>query len=340
MTATPPPPVITITNPADPRPLSDVIGQGPEKPPRRLSRTQVRLAWLAAVIVGTTGAGVFAVARINEAHRLDREALREVGLVVTSQGALPEEGADRLPLLLVSTGSHPLTILSASVGITGYPPLEADSNTLLPDEPSVVGFAIPGSCPDSLASPGVDLPLVLTVRTYRGDERTVRVPVGGDGGFGVAFFFQTMERCGLFPPAFSIQSRLPTSSTREGNDLLLTLPLVNRARAARTISDVTVNGGLRLRNAVPTTVLGGRETVSLQLRLAIRDCSEALAIWALVPQPGPDSSFRGVVGGGTVDVVVTGDGTTATTNILGAGDDIIGQWISDVCPSTPGNGGG
>ena len=332
MAAHPPPPVVTITNPADPRPLSDVIGYGPARPPRKLSRTQVRLAWLTAVILATTAAGVLAVARINEARRLDREALREVGLLASSQGISPLESEGVAPLVLLSTGSHPLTVLSASLGLPGFPPLAAHDNTLQPDEPGVVYFTMPATCPRSVPW-DTETPLVLTVRTYRGDERTVRIPAGGDAGFGAAFFFQTMERCALFPVELSIVNRLPTSSTQQGRELLLTLPVSNRSRATRTISDMTVNGGLLLRSHLPTTTIPGNGTATLQVRLAIRDCSEALSVWAFTPQTGPEASFRGTTGGGTLNVLVSGDGTTASTALLGAGDDVIAPWIAGLCPA-------
>src|SRR5437899_689716 len=112
MAAPLPPPVITITDPSAPGPLSDVIGREPKRAPRRLSRAQRALAVLTAAVVGTTGAGFWALGHLREGDQLDRAAVREVSVVAA---VADESGADshHVELALLNDGPHPVTVLSA-----------------------------------------------------------------------------------------------------------------------------------------------------------------------------------------------------------------------------------
>ena len=328
----PPPPVITITNPAAPGPLSDVIGVEASRPPRRLTSAQRRLAWLAAVIAATTALGLWGAGRIRTGDRLDRQALRELGIVPVGGDASLLSGTDDVDLSLLSTGPHPVTVVSARLAVPGYPTLRADHNELTPHEPEVVTFASPAACPASLPM-SFDAPIELRVRTYRGDERTLELPSGSTtDAFTAGFALQTMDRCGLYPPAFSIETRTPVGAEQRGHDLLFTLSLHNRSRAERSISSLRVNGGLQLRGGTSTIVLSGGETTNLPLRLHVADCPLALGSWALVPQQqGFAPAFR-VVGGGSLEATVMGDGTvTDSIGLLNAGDELITHWVRETC---------
>src|SRR4051794_10302654 len=125
-----PPPVITITDPSSPLPLSDVIGEEPSRPPRRLSTNQRRLAALVALIVATAYGGIWAVSRIREGHRLDREAVAELTLAV----AASQEVGGALELTLLNSGRHPVRLLSARLEAPGYPTMPAQSNLLRPHD--------------------------------------------------------------------------------------------------------------------------------------------------------------------------------------------------------------
>jgi hypothetical protein len=327
MAEPPPPPVITITDPHHAAPLSDVIGEEPARPPRRLTPAQKRLAWLCAAIVATVYGGIWGVTRIRTAQRLDRQALAEVS-VVLSGGDSPTVGTDSIELVVLSTGPHPLTVLSARVAAPGFPLLEADDNRLRPREPAIVTFSTVSDCPRSV-SLALDASLVLRVRTYRGDEKTLELPPEEAGGSGL--LFQLMEHCGLFSPGNSLQVDAP-GGFPIGDDLTVTLPLHNRASSARTITRVTVNGGLRVVSVDTPVQLEGRGQASLAVRLHVTDCPAALGTWALEPQDqGFTPTFRGV-GGGSLDTTVAGDGVEEEAlGLLSAGDPMLTDWIQRTC---------
>src|SRR3954470_16173254 len=168
----PPPPVITITNPSAPGPLSDVIGKEPRRAPRRLSRAQRALALLTAAVVGTAATGVWALGHIREGDQLDRAAVREVSVVAA---VADESGADEhhVELALLNDGPHPVTVLSARLDAPGFPALAADENRRLPPHnPQVVSFPLPRRCPTTLRAT-FEGPVLLRLRTYRGAETTV-----------------------------------------------------------------------------------------------------------------------------------------------------------------------
>jgi hypothetical protein len=330
----PPPPVVTIINPAASGPLSDVIGPEASRPPRQLTPTQRRLAWLAVVIVTTTALGGWGASRIRATDRLDREALREVqvGLVGGDTSSLAG-GAGRVDLALLSNGPHPVTVVSVRLDVPGFPTLPADPNRLRPHEPELVTFPSPSVCPASL-SRAFDAMILLRVRTYRGDETTLRLATSpAAGAYSAGFVFESMERCGLYPPGLSLEAQRPTGTSRRGRDLDLTLPLRNRSAAERTITSLQLSGGLALRDQAPRIVLAGGMTVELPLRLHLTDCETALGSWGLaLQQQGFTPTFRGAPGGGSLDATVVGDGRTErAANLLSAGDEVVGQWVLDTC---------
>jgi hypothetical protein len=332
----PPPPVITITNPSEPRPLSDVIGREPVRAPRRLSRAQRGLAVLAAAAVGTAAAGVWSVGRIQEDRRLDRAAVREVHVVAA---AANEDGPDQdhVNLALLNQGPHPVTVLSARLDVPGFPALPADANSLPPDNPQLVTFPLPRHCPDSLRATFL-APVLLRLRTYRGAETTIRFDgEGSTGEFAAGFVFTTMARCGVYPPEFSLETT-GLAARSSGADLIVDVDVHNRSRLPRSLDALSVEGGLRLTTVGATIDLAGDETVQVQLRLSIDDCRAALGSWAFTPQQqGFTPTFRGIPGDGEVTGQVSGDGVAAphVALLVAAQDDTVRQWVVDRChPST------
>jgi hypothetical protein len=333
MAEQPAPPVVTITNPAAPGPLSDVIGIEGSRPPRRLTPAQRRLAWLATVIVATAALGMWGVARIKDDHRLDREALRELVVALAGVGGTELSGNGDLDLALLNNGPHPVTVVSVRLDVPGFPTLHARRNQLRPHEPQLVSFAPFRSCP-AAASTGADAVIRLRVRTYRGDETTLLLTTPlTTGSFSAGFVLETVERCGLYPPRLSLEARSPTAAGRQGPDLLLTLPVHNRSHAERTIADLTVGSGLELRAANVPLILRGEQTVSLRLQLAIVDCETALGSWGFaVEQQGFAPVFGGAAGGGSLDATVVGDGTTELArDLLVAGEELVGEWVFESC---------
>jgi hypothetical protein len=317
MAAQPPPPVVTITDPAAPGPLSDVIGQEPNRPQRRLTPAQRRVAWLCAIIVATTCGGIWAVDRIRTGQRLDRQALAEVS-VVLSGGDVPALGTDdvdSLELIVLSTGRHPVTVLSARLGALGYPTMLAEDGRLRSDEPTTVTFRGSYRCRESMFD-GLAAPIVLRVRTYRGDVKALQLLP--DNTLRAALAVQIGDRCGLFSPADSLV-RDAARGFPVGNDLIATVPLHNRARSQRTITSVTVNGGLQVVTVDTPYVLAARGDGSLSVRLRVADCSAALVTWA---QPGR----------GSLDAAVAGDGVVETSpGLISAGDETLTTWIETIC---------
>lgn len=333
MAEQPAPPVITITNPAAPAPLSDVIGVEAARPPRRMTRAQRRTAWLAAVIVATGALGIWGVARIRQDHRLDQEAVRELIVALAGVDSTEPSPTGDLDLALLSDGPHPVTVVSVRLDVPGFPTVFARHNTLRPHEPQVVTFPSFQSCPAAIST-GFDAPIRLRVRTYRGDETTLRLstPLVA-GAYEAGFVYETMERCSLYPPRLSLESQPPTDAGRLGPDLLLNLPVRNRSHAERRIAELTVGSGLELSSASVPVVLRGEEITILRLQLHVADCETALGSWGFaVQQPRFSSTIRGGPGGGSLSATVIGDGSTELApDLLTAGDEVVGDWVLESC---------
>ncbi|MCW2673397.1 MAG: hypothetical protein JWP14_1986 [Frankiales bacterium] len=331
----PPPPVITITDPSAPAPLSDVIGEDAARPPRRLSAQQRRLAWLTTAIVVTGAAGVWAAGRIQRDHQLDRQALGELSVVtVTTDGV--SGGENHLDLSLLNQGPHPVTVVWARLDAAGFPELVADKNTLPPADPQLVSFPLPKRCPRTLGSV-FTAPVLLRVRTYRGDDRTLRFEGDpSESSFAAGFVFTTMARCGLFPPEFSLQLAGPVVTERLGGDLRLTLPVYNRSADQRSVASFAVSGGLALVASSTPVEIPGHGAARLQVRLRVTDCTAASGSWAFAAQQqGFTPTFRAVSGDGELDAVVNAQQATgvSATLLTAAGDNEVARWVLERCPS-------
>lgn len=339
MAEPPPPPVVTITNPSAPGPLSDVIGgvigKEPVRAPRRLTRAQRAVALLTAAVVGTAAAGVWAIGRIREDERLDRAAVREVAVV---SAAADEEGADQehVDLALLNEGPHPVTVLSARLDVPGFPALAADTNRLLPHNPQVVTFPLPRRCPKTLQASFTG-PVLLRLRTYRGTETTVRFDGGGStGAFAAGFVFTMMGRCGVYPPDFSLETT-GVQARQAGPDLVVRLQLRNRSGSPRSLDHVAVNGGLTVRGVVQPVRLPGHGVVEVEVRLGLVECAAALGSWGVTPQQqGFTPTFRGLPSDGAVTGDVSGDGNVAAdvSLLVVAQDAWVGRWVASRCPAT------
>ena len=335
MAEQPPPPVITITDPSAPGPLSDVLGDDVTRRPRRQTRQQRGLAWLTTAIVATGAVGVWAASQIEHDHRLNRQALREISIVTLTTDGF-SSGASHVQLSLLNEGPHRLTVVSARLDSPDFPELLAAGNTLPPKEPQLVSFSLPKTCPQSL-SQLLRAAVLLRVRTYRGDERTIRFkedPIGSS--FAAGFFFTTMARCGLYPPELSLQLAGPVNTERIGGDLRLTLTVYNRSADARSVASFAVSGGLALISSSTPVKLRGHEATHVRVRLRVTDCTAASGSWAFAAQQqGITQTFRIGSGDGELDAVVTAAAATGVTaTLLTAADgDEVARWVLERCPS-------
>lgn len=322
----PPPPVVTIVDPAAPGPLHDVVVL---EPAPRWTREQRLHAWLAAAAVVLAALGTYSAHQLRDDRRLDREALRGIALSSIATG-IADAGALRLALL--NQGREPVSVVSARVAAPGYGPLVAVPNTLAPGEPVVVRFRR-AACPRDVPA-RYDAPVDVLVRTYRGGTRTVRFAGLLDGSFIAGFLAAALESCGLYPPAFSLEVD-GVASRRAGPDLVLGLVLANRAQRPRTLVELLVGGGLALVRPGPPLALAAGGSGLVEARLRVVDCAAALGAWALVPQQqGFTPTYRSPPGGGSLDARVEGDGTTETAvGLVSAGSRTVTTWLRSVCPA-------
>ena len=302
-----PPPVVTIVDPAAPSALTDVLGH--EQPPVLTPEQRVP-ALLGLAVVALLVVGCLAASGIRRGQRLDREALRGVSLAAVTD--LQHVGA----LALVNEGPRPVSVLSAR--IAGLTSLAAKGpRRLAPSDPTLVTFAPPASCPTT-AGPSRDVE--LRVQTFRGTRATVTVT-------SESFVAGVLARCGLHPPAYSLELD-GVSATVRGTDLHLGLVVTNLAAERRVVQGFSVDGGLAVVSATPTALAAGGSGIA-QLRLRVVDCGAALGTWALVPQQqGFTPTYRAPTGGGSLDALVDGQ---RAPGLLTSGSDAVGAWVRARC---------
>lgn len=316
-----PAPVVTVRNPS---------GSAPEPEQLTLAEPgwtteQRRWAWqgLAALLV--LAAGVWsAVATAHDRDR-DRRELAAVALsAVADAGRTPD-----LALELLNQGPAPLEVVSARVVSPGFRSVEAAANTLQPGDPQRVVFRA-GSCPAS-ATADLGAAVEVRVRTLHGATRTLTYRGLLDGSFVGAFVSRSMQRCGLYAPAFSLEVS-GTSVRRVGRDLDLSLIVRNLARHPRTLQQLMTGGGLTVTRQHPLP-LGGGAAGSTTLRLHVADCGAALVAWGLVPQQqGFTPTYRGVEATGSLDADVLGDGRSErAVDLLAHSGYDVRTWVRDVC---------
>ncbi|MCU1624439.1 MAG: hypothetical protein JWL79_3284 [Frankiales bacterium] len=321
-----------MTRSSTPVPLSDVIGEDVGRPPRRMSTAQKRLAWLAAAIVTTGAAGGWAVGHLREEQRLDQAALQDVAVVAVA-GPDAAGRDNRISLTFLNQAHHPVTVLSAH--IAGLPNLPADGNSLAPDDPQPVTFALPTGCPAAL-----DLtlasPITLLVRTYRGGTATILITSDQGGRFLAGLTSGTTIRCGLLPPEVSLALTGLPVVRQVGADLLVDLLLRNDAAVPRTLAAVTATDGVTVVASDTPVHLAGKAAAVVPLTLRVTDCSAALSAWGVAPvQAGFTPTYRVISLDGEIDGTVssgsTHDGHTSLLN-ASQGIELIARWISKVCP--------
>jgi hypothetical protein len=321
-----------MTQPSIPAALSDVMGKDAGRPPRRMSPAQWRLAWLATAIVATGGAGVWAVGHVREDQRLDRAALQDVAVVAVA-GTDAAGRDNRISLTFLNQARHPLTVLSAQ--IAGFPTLPADHNSLAPDDPQPVTFALPTGCPAAL-DVTLPSPITLLVRTYRGGTARVVITSDEGGRFLSGLTSGTTIRCRLLPPEVSLALTGQPVARRVGADLLVTLSLRNDAAVPRTLAAVTATDGVTVVASDAPVQLAGRAAVAVPMRLRVTDCGAALSAWGVAPvQAGFSPTYRVFSVDGEIDGTVssgsTHDGHTSLLN-ASQGIALIAPWIGTVCP--------
>lgn len=311
MDQTRPPPPITITDPADCREPVDLLDAGE---PRRLSSEQRTWGRLAAAIVVLLGTGLYGASAIRTDRRLDTAALHHVALSSISTG---RASSGALQLAFANLGPDPVSVVSARVLAAGYRPLPAEPNQLGPGRPDVVTFRA-GSCQRG-AVEDYGAAVDVQVRTARGGLRTLRFRGLVDGAFVAGFVAGVQRRCGLFPPAASLQVAGVLSAVT-GRDLRLGLVITNVAKDPRTLQSLAIDDGLALARPFRPLGVAGKASGVVEVLVRVRDCALAKSAWVRAS------------GTGSLDAQVVGDSRTETAPaLLRAGADSIGAWLLQVC---------
>lgn len=297
-----PAPIVTISDPAHPAPPRDVLGAEP----RQLSPAAKRGVRLLVVIAVVAAAGVWGARYVVEQRRLDREAVSELNL------GLAGSVGDPTVVQLISAGRHPVTVLSAGLDLPHLPLLSRTPTRLVPNAPTDLSVTAPSSCPASVA--GAPSALVLRVRTYRGQERTVRLPLGDPENYLTNVVYQVLAGCGGYAPGDSFTR---TSTTTEAVDgITVRVTVHNRAAVPRQLQLDEVTGGLFLAADAPGLVaLGPGQSRDLELALSVEDCLEATSTW----RPGAADGFAAAVTGGGRFVY------------LPYGEPAIVSWVRNYC---------
>lgn len=300
-----PPPVVTITDPAAPGDDGDVIGAEP----RQLSPRRRRELGALAVVLLLLGLGVWAVRRVEEQHRLDRASVRELSIGITAGGS------DPATLSLLSAGPHPVTVLSLGLDLPHLPAVRTTRTTLVRGGPAVVPFALPASCPREVR--GTPQDVLVRVRTYRGQVRTLRLPVALADRFTSDAVYAMLAACGGYAPDDSFVLG-PRHVRRSPEGLVVDVTVRNRSSVSRQLVYDALTGGLGSFDAVTTFVpLAPGASAHLSVPLSVQSCDEALATW----QPASNDGFRAAVSGSSGGGVV----------LVPYADPAVDAWVSSQC---------
>jgi len=281
-----PAPVVTITDPAHPAAPVDVIGAEP----RQLSPQRRHELWALAGVALLVAAGVWAAQHVAESHRLDRAAERELVLQVT--GADPDPGT----LSLMSVGRHPVTVLSIGLDVPHLPMMRTSPTSLLQGAPVPVRLPRAAACPpDATGSPSN---LLVRVRTYRGQQRTLRLPLAGADDATTQVVYAMLAGCGSYAPEESLLIGKPRFAQLPAL-ILVDVPVSNRDSVPRQLVYDSYLGGLGDVDAeTKLLTLGPHTTVVVHLQLAVVDCTDAVGTWQRERTDGLFGDVTGSAGGG------------------------------------------
>ncbi len=238
-------PLITITDPNRPAPVSDIVGddRGPKGSLRwQLTRPSARqLQVLAAIVVLLAVALPSAVVLRQRQHEqnLDRVALADLRLSAAPDDVPTDVVGGTARLTLLNDGHQRVTVVGARVDREHYADqmfhvfVDPGGSALLTLGPDV-------ACPKS-ASQSSPTGVLVTILTARHQRRTVRIPVGNS--FFAATYQSLLERaCGLLSPGESLQVDL-VSQVLKGEHVEVVLDVRNDAALARTLTSMTAGDG-------------------------------------------------------------------------------------------------
>ena len=298
----PAPPLVTITDPSQPAPLSDVIG---EDRPDRFSRSQKRWAWALAALVALGAGAAWGLQQLAEQHRLEQAAVRELSLSLLGNDRVGTGSAD---VTVLNAGPHAVTVLSVGLDLPHLPALTTRPTKVGATEPSAIPVTLPTTCPASVA--GSPRNLLLRVRTFLGNETTLRVNVSNGKGFVSQVVYAALAPCGP-PPASSITTRVVVHRTAENVDLGLTV--TNSSALPRQISEPAftgddTGGGIISAGAPDLHLLDlpPHGTAFFGASLFLDDCELAKQSWTATARGGVQAEVTGR-GGETVVVVPFAD---------------------------------
>ena len=287
----PEPPVVTIVDPS--RPAEPVDVRGAE--PRQLRRSHKIAAWTAVALALVTGGVVKVAQYVDRQHELDRQALADVSVGLTGS-ELFADGSSPVVLQLISVGKNPVTVVSVALDLPGLPAFGTTPTRLTPSAPTAVPVRVPTTCPTSVH--GSPRNVLVTLRTLRGQEKTVKLPVSDGSNYLSDAVFPLLARCGGPVGPASIAVARPAVTPVYGT-VPLTFRVTNRASVPREVVYQTDSGGLSTFDLNPPTPLrlspGASGTFTLDL--SVKDCARATAAWTPRARGGLTAT---VAGGGSV----------------------------------------
>lgn len=322
----PPPPVVTIRDPNAPASLTDVLGEEPRAPRQRLSRLE---RGLTSLVLATGGAGVWGVGHLHAQQRLDARSVTELRLSAVDPPGLDSSQGTSLELDLRDDGPHPVHVVAAR--LEDGTRLRAVSNTLEHGRTGTVRFHRP-ACPTRTPTLQRDSPVDLEVRTYRGLTGHVAVPADSASTLLERYYVWAVEGCRLYPVAASLAPAGQPVFARRGRDLVVLLPVVNRARRPRTLVRVEAGGGVSAAAGSGPRVLAGGQRVTLTVTLRAADCERVRAEW-LRPHAYLGAVLSDEPSDALVQLVLSGDDEGEVQEpFLGPGVyPQVDGWLADVC---------
>lgn len=283
------PPLVTITDPQHPGPLTDVLQVGDGQEPWRPGR---RVLGVAVVLLVAAALAVFLVHRSAD-RAADRRSLDAIRLSAVD--------SDERIVVLINEGPDPVTVEDLTIGREGAV-AQRVSVLLLPDERRRVLLNRDSPCPTSVptAAPSA---LRLTVRSDRGDTRVVRVDIH-DTALSVSLELQLREQCGLYPPADSLDLQDP-AVTLVRDAIVVRTRLYNRASEPRVVTAILAGPGLRASVSPPLPITASAALpgqvgtpVGLTIRVVVRDCAAVRAAAAVATQDTSSEVYAQLAGPG------------------------------------------
>lgn len=275
-----PAPVLTITDPGRPAPLTDVLQVGVERDPWRPG-PRLRRALLAGLpLLAAAVALVAYVGQRSAEHAAVRRELARVAVVADDAGFSA--------FVFRNAGPDAVTVLTARVDGAGNRTSPV-AQPISPGDTLLIPLRVDAPCPARVPQTG-PAGVQLEVRTDRGSRRAVHVDLS-DTQTSFALLDGVRDRCRLFDEADSFEVERAGAGT-EGRSMVVFADVSNRSVLARAITGLSAGPGFRV---VPLTALplDVRTRVHVAARVTVSDCAQALQTTGPIASGRFDGSYTG-----------------------------------------------